>query len=66
VDYNNKIIEIGGVNMDNKINVTKKLMKIVKHRKTPMVITKQDNNYNRIKKISGNLSYESYSYTNEE
>lgn len=55
-----------GVYMDNKINVTKKLVKIVKHRKTPLVITKQDNNYNRIKKISGNLSYESYSFTTEE
>jgi hypothetical protein len=52
--------------MDNKVNVTKKLMKIVKHRKTPLVITKQEDNYNRTRKISGNLSYESYSYTIEE
>jgi hypothetical protein len=54
------------VNMDNKIDVTKKLMKIVKHRKTPLVINKQENNYNRTKKIRSNLSYESYSYTSEE
>jgi hypothetical protein len=48
--------------MDNKINATQKLLKIVKNRKTPVVINKQENSYVRNRRITRSLSYESYSY----
>jgi len=48
--------------MDKTIDVTQKLLKIVKQRKTPLVITKQENSYKKNKNVSKNLSYDSYSY----
>jgi ribosomal protein S24E len=47
--------------MDKTINVTKKLLKIVKQRKTPLVVNKQDNSYKKNRSVGKNLSYESYS-----
>ena len=55
-----------GVNMDNKINTTQKLLKIVKNRKTPVVINKQENSYIKNRRVSRSLSYESYSYDYDE
>jgi len=52
--------------MDNKINVTQKLLKIVKHRKTPVVVNKQENGYKKNRKVSRSLAYESYSYDSDE
>jgi len=52
--------------MDNKINVTQKLLKIVKNRKTPLVVNKQENSFVRNRRISRSFSYESYSYDSDE
>ncbi len=52
--------------MDNKINVTQKLHKIVKHRKTPVVVNKQEESYSRRRMTSRGLSYESYSYDSDD
>lgn len=52
--------------MENTINVTQKLLKIVKHRKTPIVVNKQESGYKRNRKMSGNLAHESYSYNPDE
>ncbi len=49
-------------NMDNTINVTQKLLKLVKHRKTPLIVDKQKNGYNKNRQVSRSLSYESYSF----
>ena len=48
--------------MENKINVTKKLLKIVKRRKTSIIFNKQEDGYKRNRNVSRSLSYESYSY----
>jgi len=48
--------------MNNTIDVTQKLLKIVKHRKTPIVVNKQENGYKKNRNVGRNLSYESYSY----
>ena len=47
--------------MDGKMDFTQKLNEIVKNRKTPLIINKQENSY-KINKKSGNLSIESFSY----
>jgi len=52
--------------MENKTNFTHKLLKIVKHRKTPLVINKQENSYSRKKMASRGLSHESYSYDSDD
>ena len=52
--------------MENTINVTQKLLKIVKQRKTPIVVYKQESGYKRNSKINGNLAHESYSYGSDE
>jgi len=52
--------------MENKINITEKLMKIVKHRKTPSVVIKQENSYKQNRKVIGNLAFDSYSSNNED
>jgi hypothetical protein len=52
--------------MDDKINITKKLLNIVKNRKTPIVVSKQESGYNRDKKVGKSLSYDSYSGDSEE
>jgi len=48
--------------MNKTIDVTQKLLKIVKQRKTPLLVNKQENGYKRNKNVNKNLSYESYSY----
>lgn len=52
--------------MVEKIDSTQKLIKIVKHRKTPVVVNKQENNYKRSKNSGKGLAYESYSYNYNE
>ena len=52
--------------MDNKINATQKLLKMVKNRKTPLVVNKQENSYVRNRRIIKNLSYERYSYDSDD
>jgi len=52
--------------MDEKINITKKLLNIVKNRKTPIVVSKQESGYTRNKKGNKSLAYESYSTDSEE
>jgi len=52
--------------MDNKINVTQKLLKIAKNRKTPVVVNKQENSYVRNRRSIRSLSYESYSYDSDD
>ena len=52
----------GEVNMKKEIDITKKLLKIVKNRNTPVILNKQENSYVRSKKIIHSLAYESYSH----
>jgi len=52
--------------MDNKINVTQKLLKVVRHRKTPVIVNKQEDGYKRNRKVSRSLSYESYPYDSDD
>jgi len=52
--------------MDDKINITQKLQKIVKQRKTPIVVKKQEHGYKPTRTTSGSLASESYSYSSEE
>ncbi len=51
--------------MDGKMGVTQKLNEIVKNRKTPLIINKQENSYKIIRK-SRSLSIESFSYNFDE
>ena len=52
--------------MDDKINFTQKLLKIVINRKTPIVVNKQENSYKRNRGSIRDLSYESYSYDSDD
>ena len=52
--------------MDDKVNVTQKLHKIVKHRKTPLVVNKQEDSYLRRRTVSRSLSFDSYSYDSDD
>ena len=52
--------------MNDTIDVTQKLLKIVKHRKTPLLVNKQENSYRKNRNASKSLAYESYSYESEE
>ena len=52
--------------MDDKINITEKLQKIVKQRKTPLIIKKQETGYRPSRSNSGSLAGEGYSYSSEE
>jgi hypothetical protein len=52
--------------MDDKINATQKLLEIIKKRKTPVVINKQEKNYARNRRVSTSLSYESYSHDSDD
>jgi len=47
--------------MNNTIDVTQKLLKIVKQRKTPVLVNKQENGYKKNRNVSKSLAYESYS-----
>ena len=51
--------------MDGKMGVTQKLNEIVKYRKTPLIVNKQENGYKIIRKTRS-LSIESYSYYSNE
>jgi len=51
--------------MDDRINITKKLVSIVKNRKTPIVVNKQKSGYNKNKGSGRSLSYDSYSNDND-
>jgi hypothetical protein len=51
--------------MDDKINITKKLLNIVKNRKTPILINKQESGYNKNKRSGRSLSFDSYSNDND-
>lgn len=51
--------------MDGKIDVTQKLNEIVKGRKTPLIVNKQENGYKLIRKTRS-LSVESFSYDSNE
>ena len=48
--------------MDNAYDMTQKLLKIVKNRKTPVLINKQENAYKKNRTASKSLAYESYSF----
>lgn len=52
--------------MDNKINHTQKLLEIVKNRKTPVVVNKQENSFIKNRRICRSLSYESYSFNSDD
>jgi hypothetical protein len=47
--------------MECKNKTTQKLLKIVKNRKTQIIISKQENNNKRNKNVSTSLAYDSYS-----
>ena len=48
--------------MEKNKNITEKLKKIVKNRKTPVIITKREIYYKTLRGNTGNLSQESFSY----
>lgn len=48
--------------MYKSIDMTQKLLKIVKHRKTPVLVNKQVNAYKKNRNQSKSLSFESYSF----
>jgi len=48
--------------MKKEIDITKKLLNIVKNRNTPIIVNKQENSYVRDRKIIHSLAYESYSH----
>jgi len=52
--------------MDNKLNITEKLQKIVKQRKTPIVVKKQEIGYKSSRATGVSLAGEGYSYSSEE
>ncbi len=52
--------------MENKINFTNRLIKIVKQRKTSLVISKQEEGYKANRRTNRSLSHDSYSYNDEE
>ena len=51
--------------MENKINFTDKLIKIVKQRKTSIVVNEQNEGYKSNRRINKTLSHESYSYSED-
>ncbi len=52
--------------MENKINFTDRLIKIVKQRKTSIVVNKQNEGYKPNRRASKTLSHESYSHNDDE
>lgn len=52
--------------MDNKVNITEKLLEIVKHRKIQVVVNKQEGSYKRNKKSARNLTYDNYSMDSDD
>jgi len=56
-----------GVKIENqKLDITHKLLELVKKRKTSIVVTKQNSDYKATRRISRGYSGESYSYESEE
>ena len=49
-----------------KGNITLKLINLVKKRETPVVISKQNNNYGKIGKRSSNLASAGFAFDNDE
>ena len=52
--------------MGEERNITDKLKLIVKQRKTPKVINKRQENYKNSRRVGGNFTSESYSYSFED
>ena len=53
--------------MDDKTNdITKKLLEIVKQRKTPIVVNKQGSTSKAARKTKTSSSYDSYSYGSDD
>jgi len=52
--------------MDNKSNITNRLVELVKHRKTPVVVNKQSSNYVKPRRSSGGLVTGGYSADSDE
>jgi len=51
---------------DDKENITLKLINLVKKRETPVVVSKQSNNYGKIRKNSSSLSSSGFAFDNDE
>jgi hypothetical protein len=51
---------------DNKGNITLKLINLVKKRETPVVVSKQSNNYGKNRKNSSSLSNSGFAFDNDE
>jgi hypothetical protein len=54
------------MNMGNETNITEKLKKMVKQRKTPIIENKRIVGHRPHRSTKGNLSSESYSFTMDE
>jgi len=51
---------------DNKRDITLRLINLVKKRETPVVISKQSNNYGKIRKNSNILASAGFAFDKEE
>ena len=51
---------------DNKVNITQKLTKLVKQRKTPQIVIKQGSDRGIKRKTNRSFGSESYYYSNDE
>jgi len=51
---------------DNKGDITIKLINLVKKRETPVVVSKQSNNYGKIRKNSSSLASVGFAFDNDE
>lgn len=52
-----------------KVNITEKLLRIVKERNTPIIVKKQDTGYKSTRYTNSSIAFSSeggYSYSNEE
>jgi len=52
--------------MGDKNDITQKLLKIVKQRKTPIIVEKQEFGYKPSRSTGGGLVSEGYSYSSDE
>ena len=51
---------------DNKENITLKLINLVKKRETPVVVSKQSNNYGKTRKNSTSLTSAGFAFDSDE
>jgi len=51
---------------DNKQNITIRLINLVKKRETPVVVSKQCNNYGKIRKNSRSLTSSGFAFDSDE